>query len=80
MSVNHIICVLEYIKNIFSFFTKLVMQSCGTMLSLITYMPYWIALLVELVLIYNVHLALGLFIGIAACRLLMIIKVSVCGN
>jgi len=62
------------------FFSKLYMQSCGTMLSLITFMPYWFGLLVELVLIYNVHLVMGLVMGIAACRLLMIIKVSVCGN
>ncbi|XP_023321103.1 uncharacterized protein LOC111695871 [Eurytemora carolleeae] len=44
------------------------------MVSLITVMPYWIALLVELAFVYNVHLALGLSMGISACRLLMIIQ------
>ena len=53
------------------------MQSCGTMLSLITFLPYWIALTVELLVSYNLHLALGLSIEIAVCRLLMIIKVSI---
>ena len=67
------------IRNIHSFFTKLYMQTCGTMLSLITFMPYWIALLAELAFVYNLYLALGLSMGISACRLLMIIQVSLCG-
>ncbi len=68
-----------HIRNIHSFFTKLYMQSCGTMLSLITFMPYWIALLAELAFVYHLYLALGLSMGISACRLLMIIQVSLCG-
>jgi len=47
------------------------------MISLITFLPYWIALTVELLVSYNLHLALGLSIEIAVCRLLMIIKVSI---